>query len=1854
MQLRNVARTQRPGRYREYTGLTGPERPTFVHDDPTFDAEVAVHCAFPSLDMHYPGPGPSEVWKARRKLEEEAAKHPVVVFDCDREDSDQEDTEYPEDNDQPRDIDNIDQDDDDDDDDGGDNSEEESVSFPQCSPPTNAVPHRLILTIKDMSKAPGGSTGTEPYLRHQLQQHTTLDKNGDTIMVSPAFENRARHGRPRNPRRLTVTVTKRPKSPDPLPHETKRPGELRPARTVSLGQRPRRKSVLDDRNGVNGSFDSPDIVQPPVGEDSWVTDIFNPHTNWPGPSYTFEDSDEEEETRITEPFQTYTNWSDLSDGVKYLIFYDLTQKGQSFVRACRMLSLDFGESKDMIDMIVKQRVKIAKARDRAAQADNFNDPDWLDRFLSEPCDELVTASLTDDDIRQGKSFLKFMGLQDVAANLDYYQQSCMEGRSEEYDIPLNHFHKDGHQQLIPHFLVGCQEELKGIFFDWKKKQQRQAMSDGELHVRMDAPPGTVNPREVEQLKGIERWQDFDAKDMEEGLPLHPDNFLMILSNDRHLDVRDNSVKTEQERQRRRAAQGIEALDARYEWFSGPAPQRFPRDRFPLFNQLQRLKEQMGPGQRPRIEDMIPQLIWDNSQAAPTLADREQPGFRPAAQRFAPDVSGMGAHIRNGQQPGLVNRTQHPQPNVQVPLGSEERAEALVDRNQPSRPNAQAHSSEFRTGPVVPKAQPLRPTAQIPVSNPRIKPMEPYQRLNLGLDSVLNRPRDRLKEPKNKTRVSVGRRSQSADVEVDEVEEEPISASARKKNRKKKIQFEDDSYDEEEYSPRKKKKSPEKKARREASHPDTPRSEGSRPRGTPTSRVSLVEDPSPVLPRKSRDVAQANSFTEDPHDGPSQTNARQVGGNTVAHQDDLRPRPNKRTDQSDSATSKPAKKRITNNKSAINLVPAQDYSYNRAPGREGTRPETTDFRPSSNPEARRNSSLPEPSETSESGLGDALPEERDSKPTQGPDHGNPMPATAIPSRAGQEDQIARANGHSQPAQSTSSRDDRARQQSAARHPQAFFALKSPPVPRNGGGGATVQKTISSFLPMDTHQTAPIPNGNVVEQQSGSEYRESPAAAAPMPPNNLQTVKDTPAPQRGSRSEIPQPAPEALSLGQKVRKGDMKTNQQGQELNKPLEPNHDKPPKKARTQRKRESAPKVVTGSEDAAGPQPVPFNRQSTTPIPLPNIPGTHMRPPLPRVPDIRNPQSYASGSSLSGPSQPRTESQNVNSSASGMRSVSREIMSEAQIRRLGSKRAESEIFRNRERAKSAAASSKSSGSSNPSGSSPQSATPKKSEVPSAGNIGAPGIGPSSSQYTSQAPTISRETHGPNSQTPISSHAITGAQYQSHSINRNSPASVNMGLPPGTSRAAIASNDRSNPQFSTMPPRPTGNIAQTQASPGRPIRNGNGATNSVPLPGRAGLGLQTRGIVSPMSNLSGNFGRGQTSNYIQAQDDSINRAFGQAREATSGLPMPDRANGNGGRGIRRGLVPGPTAGPNALVEQYHSNLTKALQGGKMALGSRASMGGAGAGPGPSQGMSSVGFPASVPSSAGPGATNQGASVGSPSIANMNHNRVLNIGPRQEIWSPAQRAKFRQAVEARQRQGQFLEPPPQFTGFRVPPHRLTDKVTGQQQPGGAFQPQMTMSASSHERTQAQTLPQSQGFSVGNHQNSPPGPNPMSLRGNPGQVPANVPSSMSPPRNTLQNPMNIMNNQPAFMGGTSNGFVVPGFENQQGMNLGHGGYQFQYPGQVQGQNAQQQGLRTSPQQGHQGISLVPSQSTGQGQGQGHQQGPPTSTQNMGTDTNMGLGTDSSGGAGASAGLEDIAIDPRILGDMSEMDFSTMMSLE
>ncbi|KAK3319285.1 hypothetical protein B0H66DRAFT_533786 [Apodospora peruviana] len=486
MQLRDAARRRVPGRYREDNRPVDPDRPTFAHQDVVFNKDLARECAFPSLDMNYPGRGPSEIWKERQKKEAAAncvASGRVIVIGGDTDDDSE--TEGGDDDDtDSEEISNEEEDDD------YEDEEDNEPSVPRRG-------ERLILSVKDMTKQQQDASSSGS--RSLQQQDGNLGEAADTVMA----ESETKAGDNRQhilPRRLAISVTARARSSSPnteIPPEGPTGEVVRhTARIVSLGPRGPRLSFL-------GASQDEDTV---------------PRSPREAPDERFQ---------LRDLSRSLPNWPELSDGIKYIIMYEMTQSGLSFTRAAWRLSLYFEEVANLIELIIVEEGKVMKYnKDIAKYYGGTTDISWIDEFVATPRPALVTDVITEREIKRGKAFLTFLGLPEIAANLGYYQ-GVMGG---EYEIPITHLEEDGWESLIPHFLNGCQEDVHRIWMAWKQEQslKPRTMSVGELHVRMDAPPRTVNPRRVTEVHFASRMEAEIADLVEKGL--HPSNYFPVLEN----------------------------------------------------------------------------------------------------------------------------------------------------------------------------------------------------------------------------------------------------------------------------------------------------------------------------------------------------------------------------------------------------------------------------------------------------------------------------------------------------------------------------------------------------------------------------------------------------------------------------------------------------------------------------------------------------------------------------------------------------------------------------------------------------------------------------------------------------------------------------------------------------------------------------------------------------------------------------------------------------------------------------------------------------------------------------------------------------------------------------------------------------------------------------------------------------------------------------------------------------------------------------------------------------------------------------------------------------------------------------
>ncbi|KAK4218598.1 hypothetical protein QBC37DRAFT_189845 [Rhypophila decipiens] len=1687
MQLRDASRAQRPGRYREYTGPTDIDRPTFVHDDPSFDAEVVDHCAFPSLDMHHPGPGPSAVWKTLHTLEVAAAKHPVIVINCDQEESDEEDSVSASENDDQVQNTPLDEDDDDD----------------RCSSVAADVPYRLILTAKDMSKLGQGETDTGP--NNCLPRDTSTDKDGDTIMESAV---QGSGGNEQRPRRFTVSLVRRPRSPLSLLLEPN-PSGRRP-KTVSLGLRaPRTAAGYDEPP-------SPEIVSSPVEGYSWIKDIFQPDADWSRPSYVDDDSADDEIPRVTDVFKTNPNWTDLADGVKYVIIYDMTENGLSFTRACAKLGLGFEDMAEMIELVRVQRRKIYKNNRVIAQQNGHSVQAWLDKDCPMAREEvLVTDFLTEDDIRRGKAFLKFMGLHDVAANMGYYLGSSIGGAAKDYNIPLNSFREDGWQRLIPHFLVGCQEKVEIMWqeSERRRKQRPPTMSIAELQVRIDPPPDTVCPKRLKPDAEKARLREAAEVDTREVMPLYLDNFLQPLDDGAIFNWLDGTVITLEER-------------ARMLW-----------------------ELEMQAIHRPRLPTIF---ITPAGGEEINVAQYQMKG-QPVAHGARPMDMEAGPFVAQRRPPGGHNGRQI----TSLPLHHEQR-ESLPDARLSFSDTSRITSlnREGRQEDVASTAQ-LESRRRAPSRREdAANVLEPSPGLEHAVARVLNKYQHWLKLPSKSSRSSLSRRSQSLEFSpADEVVQTPNP----RQNKKKQVQFEDEDDSDYEEGSHRKRNSPEKKDKR---HDGTPRASGRLPQSTGARRPSLDDSPMlarPLLQIRNRHIVVSDDDMDDDDTygspstaSPSFTTPRAqptAAGHGVDTQAVFRPTP-RRGDHR-------AELELLANRIASRSVQelANEYSL---------RPVNTDS--------------PDITDTAEESP--APPRRRRTQA-----HGTAVENETTPSTAdGAVPSEPRVAGLGQSNKSGTGQ--------AGRSVAATLADAPVLSTTTGSQEPEISPQMTMASPRSNARLLPMDNLTGQDQSFSSARFEAPISSTEPPISVSETLEGGLKTGKGGKADRP--------VKKRPPRGKKANNAENQDEEKDV----------PKAKNKRRSGVSVGEAKLDD-GSKAAPPKRKSTTPIPLPVLTGIPASgsSSLRHSSHVRKPTSSLRNSSNSASSQADSEGPGQAPSVTAPRLEPKAMLSEEQIRKMGGGRAELEILRNREKAKSAAASS-----------SPHSVN----SIPArrSGSLVAESPGsqltwptsvPAASQQTVESsPHLSTGSYGAllgQSSPPMPSYHGSPEQ----SLSQMSPparraANINIGAmarKKARGNTADSGQGGTQAQASQMMPAKVPNMPMAQGTRGSNTNASGGSKQT-----------SSRPAVSPLANLPEYFGGERTTSYIQTQDQSINKAFGIAKERTHGVCLPSGGKRPGA------LVPRPSA----ISEQYN----QLMSGQKIQTGDSSAARSEGYPPGLSGGVQNT-----LPSQRGTFSAGMSPMAGNDTAHNAR--LVTGTGP----------SGFNTGVGAGN---------PNADGYFGGGSYLSGR------PGGlnTFSPTrvpMPMVPSSPEQVQAYLQRQAQlhgyPFSMGQRQG-------MSIR--PPQAPGGP-----PPRWNMQT---VDIGQP-FLEGSLNDNLGVGWLNQTqaqnqaqaqqqpdfGFTFGQSGSDsggFLLQGQGQGQNQNQNHQNNFFQQ-----ELDAAASPGQAQGE--TQSTSTFTDLLGStgmefnfDIQVDLGTGANMAGGGGGGLDlDVdmdmgigAIDPRILGDMGGDD--------
>ncbi|KAK3390211.1 hypothetical protein B0H63DRAFT_557212 [Podospora didyma] len=409
---------------------------------------------------------------------------------------------------------------------------------------------RLIVSFFDISRQRNANANAPKNLREQKgslvsKNPTTgarreLSHDGDTDMAlgtgNGPTRPRLRASSIRRPKILAIHALQGAQESSSLSMDV-----LRQARTVSLS----RKTVPQPPPAVpplDGPIEGPSDLSP-LSLSPWA---FGRLPISPDPE---DEVDKSKSLELRELGHSSPDWAELTDGIKYIIMFELTRTDNSsmanpmsFTQAAKYLSLTYEETAAMIKLIQLENAKVKSFNDDIAKFNDRLDMDWLDSFLEQDRPARVTEMITDKEIKRGKAFLNFMGLNLIADQLGYYMGMAGNGPLE---IPLTHLEADGYKHLIPHFNIACGDRLAEMQKEeWHRQKQRPpVMSTSELLVRLDPPPGTVNPRRIDpthQPYNPATWgHSVPPEDLAKGL--HQSNFEVAVAASIVIDMFDQAA-----------------------------------------------------------------------------------------------------------------------------------------------------------------------------------------------------------------------------------------------------------------------------------------------------------------------------------------------------------------------------------------------------------------------------------------------------------------------------------------------------------------------------------------------------------------------------------------------------------------------------------------------------------------------------------------------------------------------------------------------------------------------------------------------------------------------------------------------------------------------------------------------------------------------------------------------------------------------------------------------------------------------------------------------------------------------------------------------------------------------------------------------------------------------------------------------------------------------------------------------------------------------------------------------------------------------------------------------------------------
>ncbi|KAL2158915.1 hypothetical protein VTH06DRAFT_2945, partial [Thermothelomyces fergusii] len=229
------------------------------------------------------------------------------------------------------------------------------------------------------------------------------------------------------------------------------------------------------------------------------------------------------------------NWSDLSDGIKYAIVHDMTQTAP-LSQAVQELDLGHAEVASLLRLIAEENKKKKKFAQLLLQhGDNAGIP---------PAEELaplcpITEGITADEVRHGRVFLRFLGLDGVAAGLGFWQGTGADFHEVQVD--------DGCWGLVDGFDFPDGSSGGGGGDHGNGNGERRCLHrlrnlrGAELLLRLDPPARTLNPQ---RLKSGSAPPARAARSVPVRVPpsegLHPANYTVVGKSGRRYSTLDKS------------------------------------------------------------------------------------------------------------------------------------------------------------------------------------------------------------------------------------------------------------------------------------------------------------------------------------------------------------------------------------------------------------------------------------------------------------------------------------------------------------------------------------------------------------------------------------------------------------------------------------------------------------------------------------------------------------------------------------------------------------------------------------------------------------------------------------------------------------------------------------------------------------------------------------------------------------------------------------------------------------------------------------------------------------------------------------------------------------------------------------------------------------------------------------------------------------------------------------------------------------------------------------------------------------------------------------------------------------------